>query len=69
MSKIVIGSTIEINSYEVISRAIEEGVRYGVMRAHKHTDNPSKESIEDAVEHAVMNSLSEVLIYNGKEEK
>jgi hypothetical protein len=43
----------------VLEMAVEEGVGYGYMRAHKHNENPSQEDIEQAIYTAVMSSLYE----------
>ena len=59
-----IDASVKINAYAVIERAVEEGVSYGYMRAHKHTDTPNPDEIKTEIENAVMNSLSDVLIYN-----
>ena len=53
--------TPKIKLYDVIARAVEEGVAYGTRRAYKHTDCPSLEQIQSEVEQAVLNSLCEVL--------
>jgi hypothetical protein len=39
--------------------ALEEGVRYGYNRAHKHVENPSEDAIIDNIVEQVMNSLYE----------
>jgi hypothetical protein len=41
----------------IISNCIEEGCRYGVSRAHKHTEDPSFEQIEEAVFTAIMERI------------
>lgn len=46
------------NEYLVLSEAVEEGIAYGWMRAHKHCDNQTEESIKDAIHNAVMVSIS-----------
>lgn len=56
-------SDLRVNTYIVVTRAIEEGINYGWNRAHKHTDRPSPEQIKQEIENAIMNSLSEVLIW------
>ena len=43
----------------VLEMAIEEGVRYGYNRAHKHIENPSEGAIIDSIVEQVMNSLDE----------
>jgi hypothetical protein len=55
---------VSVKVYEVIRRAVEEGVAYGYQRAFKHTDTPSEETIKEQIEHAVMNAVSEVIDYD-----
>ena len=57
-------ATIRINAYEVVSRAIEDGIEYGYNRAHKHTTTPSPEALKTAIYEAITNSLCEVLIFD-----
>ena len=45
--------------HAVLDRAIEEGVAYGWRRAHKHTDNPTKDEILAHIEQAVMFEICE----------
>ncbi len=52
---------VRVNTYAVIARAVEEGVAYGLTRAHKHTNRPSREMLQEAIERAVLNDLCEVL--------
>ncbi len=54
-------NSVKVKLYDILSRYVEEGVRYGISRAYKHTDSPSREGIEEAVHNAVMNSICEVL--------
>ena len=54
---------LKLKLYTVISRAVEEGVGYGVARAFKYSDAPSRESLIDHVAREVMNSLDEVVDY------
>lgn len=60
MCKLEAKASVKINAYEVMARAVEEGVSYGTRRAFKHTDTPSLELIEQEVQLAVLNSLCEV---------
>lgn len=48
----------------VIERAIEEGIGYGLQRAYKHTDNPNREALAEAISMAIANALDEVLDYD-----
>ncbi len=54
----------KVRLYKVVSEAVSTGVKYGVNRAHKHTDCPSIDHIIEQVENAVLNELSEVLEYD-----
>ena len=45
--------------YPLLQEAIEEGVRYGYQRAHKHVERPTQDSIVDEIERAVMGSIFE----------
>ena len=53
--------TIKINLYQVISRAVSEGLAYGVRRAFKYSDTPTPEALTESMENEVMNSLYEVI--------
>lgn len=52
---------LKLNEYHIISRAVEEGIRIGWNRAHKHTDTPSSGPIQDSIENEVMNALGEII--------
>ena len=62
--KVEVRGAVRVDTYRVISEAVERGVAYGVQRAHKYTDSPSEEQIEDQVEQAVMVELCEVLRFD-----
>lgn len=49
----------------VLEMAIEEGVRYGYNRAHKHIENPSEGAIIDSIVEQVMSSLYEWFDFEG----
>jgi hypothetical protein len=55
---------MKVNEYAVMAECIEEGVRYGVSRAFKYTDEPSQSEIEREVEAAVMNAICEKFIFD-----
>lgn len=56
---------VKLRLYKVISRAVEEGVAYGVNRAFKYSDAPSRESLQEHIEREVMNTLDEVIDFTG----
>jgi len=53
--------SLQVDVYNVVARAVEEGVAYGLRRAYKHVDDPSQESIAEHVEREVLNALCEVI--------
>ena len=52
---------IGVNLYNIVSRAVEEGVAYGIHRGYKHTDGEPPEGLAEAVETAVLTELCSVL--------
>lgn len=50
---------LRVRAYEVLRRAIEEGLDYGWMRAHKHTDHPDEATIKDQVLQGILNEVCE----------
>jgi hypothetical protein len=59
-----IRSGVRVRTYDVLARAVEEGVAYGVRRAHKHHDQPSEEHVQDEVIRSVMVAIGEVLDFD-----
>jgi len=47
------------NFRKVLEMALEEGVRFGYNRAHKHVENPHEDAVVDLVVEGAMNSLYE----------
>ena len=43
----------------ILSECIENGLRYGYSRAHKHVDQPSQETITQAMDKAIWNEIDE----------
>ncbi len=58
-------STVRVNAYVVIARAVEEGVAAGYRRAHKYTETPTEETIRNDIEDRVMGCLLDVLDFGG----
>lgn len=46
-------------TYPLLVDAVENGVKYGYHRAHKHNDNPDQDQITDAIINAVINEIFE----------
>jgi hypothetical protein len=54
--------------YQIIHECVEAGCRYGVSRAHKHTDDPSYDVIETCVIDAIMMELNNKFSFTQTEE-
>ena len=59
-----INNTIKLNTYNILSEAITQGINFGWLHAHKHSDTPSEDTIKDYIYNDIMNSLSEVIDYD-----
>lgn len=56
-------NTLTVNVYRVLAEAVEAGVSYGWHRAHKHTDTPDREAIQQAIIDAVLLECSERFVF------
>lgn len=45
--------------YPLLVECIEAGVAYGLNRAHKHIEHPTREQMAEALEAAIINELME----------
>lgn len=61
--RLVPSCDLRVDTYRLVSEAIEEGIAAGWRRAHKHTDAPEESFIKCEIENAIMNRLSEVFIW------
>jgi hypothetical protein len=52
--------------YQVLQMCIENGLAFGLNRAYKHTDEPSKDQILDAIEQAVMEEVHQWFEFDEK---
>ena len=57
----MIKGILQINAWRVLTDAIERGIAYGLTRAYKHTETPSKEILTEAILTAIQNELGEVM--------
>jgi hypothetical protein len=60
MPKRAVTGGMRVKVYPVLERAVEEGFRRGWHRAHKHTETPTPQAIEDEVTSAIMGDICEV---------
>lgn len=62
--KRIVAGGMRVRAYDVLRRAIEEGVEYGWRRAHKHTDTPDSETIKDQIVTGILNEVSEYFAFD-----
>lgn len=60
-----VGGGMRVKAYEVLARAVDEGIAYGYQRAHKYTPTPDAETMRAALERAVMDAIAEVFEFDG----
>jgi hypothetical protein len=53
------GRRMKPNAYLLLIRCIEDGIRLGYNRAHKHTDTPSEQTLKNEIENAITNEICE----------
>jgi len=53
--------------FHIINVAIEEGVRQGWHRAHKHVENPTEGAIIQHIEDAVMSAIHEYFTFDDED--
>ena len=52
----------------ILEMAIEQGVRRGYARAHKHVENPLESSILEHIEECVMSEIYEYFTFDSEED-
>ena len=50
---------LKANTYAVLEECIEIGIRGGMNRAYKHTEDPSEEYIKEQILHYIMLQICE----------
>lgn len=66
-AKLPVAASVRLRAYELVAAAVERACAYGVQRAYKHTDAPSRETIAEECERAVMSALCDVLDFGDEE--
>lgn len=56
--------TVSVKLYDLVSRAVSEGVATGWRRSHKHAEFPDPQYICESMESEVMNALCEVIEFS-----
>lgn len=60
-------SQMRPKTYQVLELAVEDGVKSGWHRAHKHVNNPSENDIQIAIQESVLGSIYEWFHFDGEE--
>lgn len=50
---------LKVNVYSVLEECIEIGIEGGWNKAHKHTDNPDKNYVQEQILHYIMLQVCE----------
>ena len=48
---------MKAKEYILLGKCVEDGIQYGINRAHKHTDAPTREHLSREIENAIMNEI------------
>ena len=59
---------MKVKTYNVLVRAIEEGINYGYVRAFKYSDTPTEDQVKTAIADAIINEICEVFDFFDTEE-
>ena len=65
--KRTVSGGMRVRAYDVLRRAVEEGVEYGWRRAHKHTDRPDADAIKDQFVTGILNEVCEYFAFDEEE--
>ena len=58
---------MKVRMYELIQECVENGVSIGFNRAHKHTDTPTDENLQNSIIDSVMMEICERFSFDGDE--
>lgn len=61
---VAVKATVRVDAYRIIADAVERGIMWGWQHSHKHTDDPDRYAIEDAIFNDIMNELCGVLRFD-----
>jgi hypothetical protein len=50
---------MRVNTYNLLSQCVEDGIATGWMHAHKHAEHPAGEFIYECLERDIMNAICE----------
>lgn len=61
--KVSIAGNIRVRTYNILTRAIEDGITFGWNRAYKYTDNPTPDVFHREITNAIMMNIDESFIF------
>lgn len=61
--KIQTKTSIKIDAYKIISDQVDVGIDRGWHTAHKYTEKPPEDHIKKALHDAIMNELTNYLVF------
>ena len=56
--------TLHLKTYNVVVEAVERGIKYGLQRAYKYSEQPEDHTIIDAIHKGVVDELCEVIDFD-----
>jgi hypothetical protein len=59
---------MKAKTYQLIQECVENGVQLGFNRAHKHTDTPSDDELQNKIIDSVMLEICEWFSFNEDEQ-
>jgi hypothetical protein len=59
---------MKAKTYQLIQECVENGVQLGFNRAHKHTDTPSDDELQNKIIDSVMIEICEWFSFNEDEQ-
>ena len=51
--------SVKPDSRKLMERCIEDGISTGIIRAHRHTETPTRPELEQAITRAVLEEIDE----------
>ncbi len=57
-------NALRVDVYAVLRRAVEDGVARGWRYAHKHTDTPQPEAVQEQIINAIMGEVCDVFKFD-----
>ena len=59
---------MRLRAYDIVTRAVEEGVELGMSRVYKYSEAPTRESLVESIEREVKSNLCDVINFNDSQD-